>query len=199
MKFDPGNENVDQNSDARTLLILREIANSIDTAIQFEVDYPSLHENGRLPVLDLNMFIANDKIEFGFFRKPIASPFLILYKSAINSQTKRNSILQDGLRRLRNLSPGIGQSERIQTLNFLSYQMLISGYDQHYRVNMIKGILERQDQVDQQVRDGTFVKYRSRDQIMDAKSKKLGKHPNTWFLDGTHVNTLKVMPSPVVV
>ena len=51
MKFDPGNENVDQNSDARTLLILREIANSIDTAIQFEVDYPSLHENGRLPVL----------------------------------------------------------------------------------------------------------------------------------------------------
>ena len=74
--------------------------------------------------------------------------------------------------------------------------MLISGYDQHYRVNMIKEILERQDQVDQQVRDGIFVKYRSRDQIMDAKSKKIGKHPKTWFLDGTHVNTLKVIATP---
>ena len=43
--------------DQWTFPILRDVANSIDPSIVMEFDVPSLHENGRLPVLDFEVWI----------------------------------------------------------------------------------------------------------------------------------------------
>ena len=98
--------------DARTMLCLTEIANELDRDIVMTADYCSLHEDKRLPVLDLNLFIQGNRVHFGFFKKECASPFTILYRSALSANTKRNSIFQEGLRRLRNMSSGINQEEK---------------------------------------------------------------------------------------
>ena len=46
MKFDAQNQYTTWESDARTLAVLRDIANSLDSDIQFETDVPSAHQSG---------------------------------------------------------------------------------------------------------------------------------------------------------
>ena len=133
MVLDHNNPLKDMAEDARTFSILREIANEIDVNIQMEVDVCSWHEDGRLPVLDLGMFVANDCVEYSFYRKPVNSPFQILYRSALNNQTKRASLLQEGLRRLRNTSSCISDAEKSQILTRFMWSLKISGYDHIYR------------------------------------------------------------------
>ena len=43
---------------------------------------PSLNENGRLPVLDLNLRVANNNFEHEFFQKPCTSETVIPYTFA---------------------------------------------------------------------------------------------------------------------
>ena len=82
--------------DQKTFDILREVANTLDQDIQMEVDVPSKNQSGKLPVLDLGLSVEDGKIKHSFYSKPMASPFLIKYSSAISSRTKRDSLLQRG-------------------------------------------------------------------------------------------------------
>ena len=98
MHFDPEHETARLEPDARTFQVLKAIANTLDSDIQMECDYPSNHDCGRLPVLDLNMFIQGGKVEFGFYQKSMVNPFCNMYRSALSSKVKRDSLFQDGLR-----------------------------------------------------------------------------------------------------
>ena len=99
--------------DLRTMNILKDISNQLDPNIQMTIDVPSVHSNGRLPVLDLEVFLIENKIEFSFDKKPISSPFVIHYASTTSSRTKRDSIIQEGYRRLRNCSEGVSDKKNI--------------------------------------------------------------------------------------
>ena len=57
--------------DERTFRLLRDIGNSIFDCIQFTIDVPSLNENGKLPVLDVNLEVVDGKIEHEFFEKTL--------------------------------------------------------------------------------------------------------------------------------
>ena len=65
-----------------------------------------------------------------------------------------------------------------------------------FSLKSLKGILNRNDQIETDILEGKRIRYRSQEQIMEAKDKRLGKHPNTWFLTDTVVNTLKVTATP---
>ena len=75
--------------DARTFMILRGIANSLDKNIVMEPDYPSLHESGRVPVLDMNVWLDQEgKIQTSFYKKPMSSPYVMMFRSAVSSRKK---------------------------------------------------------------------------------------------------------------
>ena len=54
--------------DARAMKILAEIANELDSSIVMTPDFSSLHQDGRRPVLDLGLFIQDNRVQFGFSR-----------------------------------------------------------------------------------------------------------------------------------
>ena len=68
MKFDAQLQYSTWESDARTLAVFKDIANRIDSDIQFETDVPSAHQYSRLPVLDLHLFLASGQIQFWVFQ-----------------------------------------------------------------------------------------------------------------------------------
>ena len=74
----------DQEDDARTMTILTEIANELDSSIVMTGDFGRLHQDGRLPVLDLGPFVKDNNIEFGFYQKPCDTPYMILFRSALS-------------------------------------------------------------------------------------------------------------------
>ena len=53
--FNPDQEYSRMEADLRTFVILRDIANQLDSDIQLTVDVPSLHPSRKLPVLDLQI------------------------------------------------------------------------------------------------------------------------------------------------
>ena len=46
--------------------ILKDIANTIYDCVQFTVDCPSNNDSGKVPVLDLNVYIRGDQIVHEF-------------------------------------------------------------------------------------------------------------------------------------
>ena len=119
-----------------------------------------------------------------------------MYKSAIPTKTKRDSLLQEGIRRLRYMSDEISDVEKRNIMSKFANSLRISGYDHQYCYQLMKGIWNRQAEIDQEIASGSRIQYRSRKQILNQKAQRLGKYENTWFLRGAIQNTFKVQTTP---
>ena len=195
--FQPELENSQTPDDLYTFLVLQEIANSINVDIQMDADIASNHQDGHLPVLDLELKVVDNKVKYLFYSKPCSSPFTILYRSALSAKQKRETLLQEGLRRLRNCSIDTEVNIVSEIMSQYMYQLHISGYDLKFRHTILKGILDRREKLNQNVANGIWTRFRSKNEILEQKNVRLGKYPATWFLKGGKVNTLKVIPTPI--
>ena len=61
-------------ADFRTAKLLKEIANTIIPMIKMNEDVPSNYQSGKLPILDLEVWVQGNRIYHQFFKKPMASP-----------------------------------------------------------------------------------------------------------------------------
>ena len=195
MIFDPNNVS-DKPDDQHTFEQLQLIANTLDPNIQMTVDTPSQCQGGFLPVLDLALNVSQNQIKHKFYSKPMSSPYQIHYRSAIAKRTKRETLLQEGIRRLRNTSADTNELEKINNMSEYMNSLRVSGYDLKYRYNLLKGIQQLYDSQECDIALGVRDRFRSREQILAAKEQKIGKYPATWFLRGKNQNTLKVQATP---
>ena len=139
------------NPDQYTFEVLLKIANTLDSDIQLTMDVPSQNEGGKMPVLDLNVWVSQNVARHSFYSKPMASPLAIMYKSAPPAKSKRVSILQEGLRRLRNLDPLATDVEKQEILSQFMAKLLWSGYDHKFRHQLLEGILKRSDEIEKEI------------------------------------------------
>ena len=175
----------EQKSDEEiTMEIVKEIANSVDDMTKFTVDYPSNHECGKMPILDVEAGINKEKenlIEYEFYEKPTKNKFLILSDSAIASKQKRTILTQECLRRLRNTQIGLGREVQIKHLNKYMVKMKNSGYKAEYR----RQILNSSDKAfTQMVKDDQMgVKPLFRDKNWNKESRKKEKETKrkNWY------------------
>ena len=119
-----------------------------------------------------------------------------MYRSALSSEVKRDSLFQDGLRRLRNMSSGVTNDDKVHTMSQYMNTIRVSGFDENYRITLLKGILDRQKQMEDDFMAGRKTRYRSRAQISEQKAARIGKFTDTWFLRGQIGNILKVPYTP---
>ena len=179
-----------------TLDVLADIANTLDNDIVMEPDVGENHDNDKLPVLDLAMWMEEEgkgpQIRFTFYRKPMASEYLITQRSAMPNKTKRETILQEGLRIMRNCDQSTSRMERQNELTKFANRMRVSGYNERFRHDMVKGVIERWDRVEQEVREGERVMYRNRKEIKDHKVQSGGRSSSTWFMKGGVSGTVSV-------
>ena len=71
-----------------------------------------------------------------------------------------------------------------------------SGYDHSYRFQTLKGVLNRSKQIEEEIVNGTRIRYRTKAQIEEHKQNTIGNFPNTWFLKNETTNILKVPCTP---
>ena len=124
-----------------TMETIRDIANSIDPMIQLTVDFPELNENGRVPILDLEVWLIRDddgfqQIRYSFYEKPMKSQYVLMMKSAVPLRTKRNSLTQEVKRRLRNCHKDIPKDKVAEVLSKFAQKMRNSnvGHVAFYRM-----------------------------------------------------------------
>ena len=125
--------------DRRTAKLVQELANTICPYLQMEADCPSNHSSGWMPILNLEVRVSEDNsIDFKWYKKPMASPYTILNRSAMPATTKRITLVQMGVTMLRNTRQELHKDLRIPLLEQLADTMMISGYPEDYR----RGVIE---------------------------------------------------------
>ena len=113
--------------------------------LKFTIDIPSLHENGKLAVLDLNINlnkIEDNRIDYEYYEKPTKNCKVLLANSAINSQAKRTILTQECLRVIRNTKIELGENTRNKHLTNFMLKMKNSGYSKKYRIEILDSALK---------------------------------------------------------
>ena len=135
-----------EDGDERTATVLATIANSIDSNIQVTTDWPSKHPSGRMPVLDLELWID-------YYEGIPKVEYTIMKRSAVSTNTKMNTIFQETIRRILNVSDHLPWEETVRSLNKWSNCLRISGYTPQKRFNTIRGAIQRVEEMKRKVRD----------------------------------------------
>ena len=166
-----------------------QIANTLESSIQFTMDCPSMNTNKRMAVLDLEMWVHREggqcKVAHSFYKKSVASPYTILKRSALPYSIKKSTLLQEALRRLGNTSDTVPWSEVSEIMSRYNDMLQVSGYSHSERYHMTKGAIARHEEMLEEVRNGSRESlYRNKSEIMAAKISKGGLNAATWFLGG---------------
>ena len=99
-----------------------------------EVDFPSNHTNGTLPILDLEVWVEDGcKILHRFYRKTVASKGVIMARSALPSSSKRAILVAEGLRRMLNCHPDLPREEVAEYLTEFNVRMSEAGHIESFR------------------------------------------------------------------
>ena len=126
-----------------------------------------------------------------FYKKPIASPFTIMKRSAISDRIKKSTIFQEALRRLLNISPDLEWTEKSKHLSEFSNCLRVSGYSHKERYECIRGAVMRYEEMCRKVEEGEIVSLnRDKAEIVNTKKEKGGLIASSWFLKGKTSRTI---------
>ena len=220
MEYDKDNEYASMSMEERTSRTIGEIANTIDSNIQVTIDRPGNNRNGKVPILDIEVWVDRDSNRIGhsFYRKPIASKYVIMQRSAMPQSTKRNTLFQEGLKRVTYTRGGAQvysvednnddlewdkvelrlSDVAIDKLEEFNNMMRLSGYDEFYRMRILRGVHDRVKTIELEILKGTRERYRNRTQIKMGHLASMGRYNNTWFLKGGggYTSVINVQPTP---
>ena len=112
----------------RTACEMKKLMDSIFSNLKFEMETPIMFENKRLPTLDFECWVSDNKVLYSFYEKPMARKTQIQRKSALGENVKIASLTQNLMRRMKNTSELIPNEERVQIVEEYTTQLRRSGY-----------------------------------------------------------------------
>ena len=114
----------------RTAQILGETMQGVVEGLKFTIETKNDFEDGKLPTLDINLFITEEnRIGFNFYEKPTVSNLAILKRSALPENGKIQSLSNEVVRRLLNIKEGEKPEFKGAVLDRYAVKLLTSGYD----------------------------------------------------------------------
>ena len=98
-------DNDNMSDEHRTAVTLSEIANTLNSNILFTWDSPETNNDGKLPVLDLKLWMDRDSdgrqfVQYTIYKKEVANKYTILKRSALSWKVKKSTLFQEALRRV---------------------------------------------------------------------------------------------------
>ena len=147
-----------------------------------EVDFPSNNPEGKLPILDMQVWVEDGQLMFLFYSKPMASRALVMPRSAITTRETKNILLEEGSRRLRCCSPDLPWSTKATILTIFSIQMMDSGHAETFRGMIISRIVAKYLNSLARHRSGIQPLYRTKEE-REAHQREAGGRPGKadWF------------------
>ena len=129
-------------TDELTMTVLRDIANTIDSDIKVEVDFPSRNNDKFMPILYMKMAMDKDtKVIHKFYKKPMAYRFSMMANSAVSQKVKRSSLTNEAVRRLLCCSRNLAEEVRVQVMEEYARMLRRSGYTERFRHEVITDAL----------------------------------------------------------
>ena len=88
-------EDEEVQADMRTMREVVRMGNSLSEMIQLTGDCPSANENGKMPLLNTQVWVEENKLLHENYRKPMANPLTMLAMSAMPAKMKRTVLTQE--------------------------------------------------------------------------------------------------------
>ena len=126
----------------RTMELIKNVANSIDSMIKMTVDFPENYEDRKVPMLDVQLWLnteENPKIYYIFYQKPMRNRLMLL-KNSLMSQNQKLSILTQGVfRRIHNTKPEADENMKVKILDLFMEDLRHSGFNEKERLKILTG------------------------------------------------------------
>ena len=106
------------------------------------------------------MWIEGGLIKHDHYSKPMASKEVILARSLMSNSMKRDILVQEGGRRLRNCSPSLPWDQKARHVTDLMVSMMKAGHRETFRETVVMRILARYDNNVKLDDEGTKHMYR---------------------------------------
>ena len=135
---------------------VKERADQIDSNIQVTTDISSRHTDGKLPLLDLKVWIGETKtgktkILHEHYMKDVSSRLVIPKTSAHSERMKFNVMVNETKRIIRNCSEELEWNIVASHLSYFMRRLQFSGYDKKFRHQVIKRALNKYDKINDQI------------------------------------------------
>ena len=175
----------------------KKIANTIYQSVQFTYDYPSNPKQGKMPVLDLKMYVdESGMVRFEFYQKPMACMLVIPQRSAHSGRMKLAAMVEEGVRRLRNFSRGLEWELRREAMEDWATKLSRSGYPAAFRHQVIKTAVEKWDRMCQDEDEGKRPIHRARDWQEPARRLEKESRRESWHQAGSSQITAPLILDP---
>ena len=122
--------------------------------VQLTGDCPTENRNGKMPLLDTEVWVEGNVVQYNDYRKPCSNPLVMLEMSAMPAAMKRTALTQLVVKIRRNTRPELPWTITEDLLSNFSARMKASGYDEHYRYQVIKSGMEGFDKMLEEERRG---------------------------------------------
>ena len=183
-------------ADQRTARLIGQIANTVSSFIKLTTDYPSKHPSGYMPLLDIQAKVnERNQVEYKFYSKPMSSQFVILANSAMPTKIKRNCLVQEAIRRLRNTKRELNWSLKAEILSEFCNKMMISGYSEKFRFEVIQAAVRGYEKQLDDADRGIKPLYRNREFQAESRWKKKSMTKTTWYRPDHAVGFIPATPN----
>ena len=188
--------------------LFKKIGNDIDESIKLEIDHPSKHEDMKMPLLDVKVWLERIRISennneenktrimYEHYRKSMASNMTVHARSAIPMSQKRNIMTQEVIRILKNCSQELPWETKAAHLEQFSLRMQYSEYDTKFRKEVIESGIKAFRNMEKNDREGLTPLHRTREwRKNDREKSKILKKKN-WFKKGGKESVIFIPATP---
>jgi hypothetical protein len=194
-----GNQNPDEPDEERTTRVLKEIADSVQPGnIIMETDHPSRNQDGKLPILDMKVWLdTNSFAVYQHYQKPMANRQIIDVKSALSSGCKKSVHINEVVRRVLNTSPRLKWSDyAAPEITDYMLRMKVAGYEEAYRKRTLQKALAIHDRMKKEESEGLRPMNRPRDWQAEERMRSKRKKKHNWATRGGFIAPIIIPPTP---
>ena len=175
-------EDAAKEKDETTMKVFGDIANSIDPDIDVEIDFPSQHPSKMLAILDMQMgMLDNNKVQYMFYRKPMANKYTMMANSAVSDRVKRSTMTNEALRRLLSCSPNLEERKKVEVMEDYARLLRRSGYSERFRHEVISDAVRGHQKLLHEVSEGKRPLNRPRGFHEEERRRKREEKGERWY------------------
>ena len=161
--------------------------NDVFPFLNFTVELGEDFVDGKLPSLDVAIWVVEGRrIMYEFFEKTMATNLMVEATSALSKEVKLATLSEEVARRLRNTSPRLDSTKRLEILEMACTKMKTSGHSEEFiRLAVEQGIRSFDAKVKRSQLDFDNPSYQpmfpKASWKKDLKSREKALKRSTWF------------------
>jgi hypothetical protein len=183
----------------RVMRKIKRLADGIDQNLKVTTDIGENHEGGKLPILDLGVWIGADRegilrILHSHYMKGVASRAVMDERSSHNENVKFHVMVNEVDRILKNCSVYLDwKVEAVKHASYYMRRMQYSGYSEKVRYSVLRKALDKYDTRVQAHQEGRTM---YGPEVRGREKKKRGARNHDWYKEDKYESVMFVEATP---